>query len=190
VPLLTQAHRQAMLQIVESGPIPAVHGVVRWRLIDLAQWVFDEFRISIGKQTLIIRVCPKSQDRGEAAEHELDHGEIDERSGGSREVFEIAGQSAVAADPGEGALDDPAFGLEDEALGGIGALDDRDAPRRSDRDLVGDAALTPAVPNRTVPNRMLATPDPVVRPFRFRDASNLTLKVHDDGTCWSRARTL
>src|SRR5438046_6372260 len=30
-PLLTQAHRQALLEIVESGPIPAVHGVVRWR---------------------------------------------------------------------------------------------------------------------------------------------------------------
>src|SRR4030081_2637120 len=51
-PLLTQAHRQALLEIVESGPLPAVHGVVRWRLIDLAQWVFDEFRISISKQTL------------------------------------------------------------------------------------------------------------------------------------------
>jgi transposase len=51
-PLLSQAHRQALLEIVESGPIPAVHGVVRWRLIDLAQWLFDEFRISISKQTL------------------------------------------------------------------------------------------------------------------------------------------
>src|SRR6202047_4222561 len=51
-PLLTQAHRQALLEIVESGPIPAVHGVVRWRLIDLARWVFEEFRISISKQTL------------------------------------------------------------------------------------------------------------------------------------------
>jgi transposase len=51
-PLLTAAHRQALLQIVESGPIPAVHGVVRWRLIALAQWVFEEFRISISKQTL------------------------------------------------------------------------------------------------------------------------------------------
>ena len=42
-----QLHR-----MVESGPLPALHGVVRWRLIDLAQWVFDEFRISISKQTL------------------------------------------------------------------------------------------------------------------------------------------
>ena len=51
-PLLSDVNRQALMQIVESGPIPAVHGVVRWRLIDLVQWVFEEFRISISKQTL------------------------------------------------------------------------------------------------------------------------------------------
>src|SRR3984893_2070914 len=51
-PLLTQAHRQALLQIVESGPIPAVHGVGRWRPIDPAEWGFEEFRIWISKQTL------------------------------------------------------------------------------------------------------------------------------------------
>jgi len=51
-PLLNDERRQALRAIVESGPIPAVHGVVRWRLIDLAQWVFEEFRISISKQTL------------------------------------------------------------------------------------------------------------------------------------------
>jgi hypothetical protein len=28
--------------IVERGPIPAIHGVVRWRLIDLMQWVWEE----------------------------------------------------------------------------------------------------------------------------------------------------
>ena len=52
VPLLNDAQRQALVQIVEAGPIPAAHGVVRWRLIDLAQWVFDEFAIAISKQTL------------------------------------------------------------------------------------------------------------------------------------------
>ncbi len=51
-PKLNEAQRQALARIVESGPIAAVHGVVRWRLIDLAQWVWDEFRISIAKQTL------------------------------------------------------------------------------------------------------------------------------------------
>ena len=38
--------------MIESGPIPAVHGVVRWRLIDLCQWIFEEFRITVAKQTL------------------------------------------------------------------------------------------------------------------------------------------
>ena len=51
-PKLNDAQRQALARIVESGPIAAVHGVVRWRLIDLAQWVWEEFRITIAKQTL------------------------------------------------------------------------------------------------------------------------------------------
>jgi transposase len=49
---LNNGQRQAIARMVESGPIPAVHGVVRWRLIDLAQWIFEEFRITIAKQTL------------------------------------------------------------------------------------------------------------------------------------------
>src|SRR5205085_11111508 len=51
-PLLDAEKRQLLARIVESGPIPAAHGVVRWRLIDLAQWVLDEFAIAISKQTL------------------------------------------------------------------------------------------------------------------------------------------
>ena len=50
--LLDDRHREALRQVVEDGPVPAIHGVVRWRLIDLAQWVFDEFRLSVSKQTL------------------------------------------------------------------------------------------------------------------------------------------
>ena len=42
----------ALRQVVEDGPTPSIHGVVRWRLIDLTQWVFEEFRVSISKQTL------------------------------------------------------------------------------------------------------------------------------------------
>jgi transposase len=49
---LTDAHRAALQAIVEQGPIPAIHGVVRWRLIDLIAWIWEEFRISISKQTL------------------------------------------------------------------------------------------------------------------------------------------
>ena len=49
---LNDVQRQAMVGMIESGPTPAVHGVVRWRLIDLTQWIFEEFRITIAKQTL------------------------------------------------------------------------------------------------------------------------------------------
>ena len=49
---LDNTHRAALAAIVESGPIPAVHGVARWRIIDLCRWFWDEFRITIAKQTL------------------------------------------------------------------------------------------------------------------------------------------
>jgi transposase len=51
-PRLTEAHRQALVTIIESGPIPAVHSVARWRLIDLCQWLWEEFRVSVARQTL------------------------------------------------------------------------------------------------------------------------------------------
>jgi transposase len=51
-PRLNEVHRAALAGMVESGPIPAVHGVIRWRIIDLCQWVWDEFEISVSKQTL------------------------------------------------------------------------------------------------------------------------------------------
>jgi transposase len=50
--LLNDTHRRAIAAVIESGPIPAVHGVVRWRLVDLCQWIFEEFLISVAKQTL------------------------------------------------------------------------------------------------------------------------------------------
>jgi transposase len=49
---LNETHRTALAAAIESGPIPAVHGVVRWRIIDLCQWLWDEFRVSVSKQTL------------------------------------------------------------------------------------------------------------------------------------------
>ena len=51
-PKLTDAQRQALCAIVESGPIPAIHGVVRWRLKDLVQWLWDEFRVSLDESTV------------------------------------------------------------------------------------------------------------------------------------------
>lgn len=49
---LNETHRTALAAMVESGPIPAVHGVVRWRIVDLCQWLWDEFRVSVSQQTL------------------------------------------------------------------------------------------------------------------------------------------
>lgn len=51
-PRLTPEQRRVLAALVESGPIPAVDGVVRWRLVDLVQWVFEEFRISLSPQTM------------------------------------------------------------------------------------------------------------------------------------------
>ena len=51
-PRLNEAHRAALAAIIESGPIPAVHGVVRWRIVDLRQWIFEEFRVVVAEQTL------------------------------------------------------------------------------------------------------------------------------------------
>jgi len=49
---LNDDHRAALAAMVESGPIPAVHGVVRWRVIDLCQWLWEEHQVTVSKQTL------------------------------------------------------------------------------------------------------------------------------------------
>ena len=36
-PKLNTTHRATLRAMIESGSIPAVHGVVRWRLVDLCQ---------------------------------------------------------------------------------------------------------------------------------------------------------
>ena len=50
--LLDDEQRRALVAMVEAGPNPAIHELVRWRLIDLAQWVFDEYGLSVTKQIL------------------------------------------------------------------------------------------------------------------------------------------
>ena len=49
---LNDAQRQALAAVVERGPIPAIHGVVRWRLIDLMQWIWEEFALSLSEATM------------------------------------------------------------------------------------------------------------------------------------------
>ena len=51
-PKLDDDQRAALAEMVEAGPIPAIHGVVRWRRCDLAQWIWDEFGISLDETTV------------------------------------------------------------------------------------------------------------------------------------------
>ena len=49
---LTDEQRAALAEMVENGPIPAIHGVVRWRRRDLAQWLWEEFDVSLDETTV------------------------------------------------------------------------------------------------------------------------------------------
>ena len=51
-PKLNDKQRRALAAMVDQGPIPAIHAVVRWRLKDLAQWIWEEFRISVDETTV------------------------------------------------------------------------------------------------------------------------------------------
>ena len=50
--LLNDEQRAALARIVEEGPTPAIHGVVRWRIVDLCQWLFEAFRICVSETTV------------------------------------------------------------------------------------------------------------------------------------------
>ncbi|GAB7551750.1 hypothetical protein NRB_12490 [Novosphingobium sp. 11B] len=49
--ILNDEQRTRLAAIVEAGPIPAAHGVVRWRLVDLGQWIWDEFELYVTRHT-------------------------------------------------------------------------------------------------------------------------------------------
>jgi len=63
----------------------------------------------------------------QSAEHDTDHGEAKEGDDGACVALEVARQASIAADPGEAALDNPALGQDDEAMG-LAALDDLQGP--------------------------------------------------------------
>ena len=48
---LNAEHRAFLAQIVDEGPIPAIHGVVRWRACDLIMRVAFEGRVSRSRTT-------------------------------------------------------------------------------------------------------------------------------------------
>jgi len=49
---LSAEHRKTLAELIETGPNAYIHGVVRWRLIDLCQWVWEAFRVRVAKQTM------------------------------------------------------------------------------------------------------------------------------------------
>ena len=51
-PTLSAEQRTALARVVEAGPEPWRDGVVRWRLIDLVQWLWEEFRVSVSAATV------------------------------------------------------------------------------------------------------------------------------------------
>ena len=51
-PKLDAAHRAFLSCIVEEGPTPAIHGVVRWRACDLIMRLHEEFAISVSDDTI------------------------------------------------------------------------------------------------------------------------------------------
>src|SRR5271167_3280976 len=51
-PKLGKKHRAFLVRLVEEGPIPAIHGVVRWRACDLIMRLHEEFGISVSDDTV------------------------------------------------------------------------------------------------------------------------------------------
>src|SRR6202165_2293070 len=51
-PKLDDMHKAFLRRIVDEGPIPAVHGVVRWRASDLIMRLHEEFGLSVSDDTI------------------------------------------------------------------------------------------------------------------------------------------
>ena len=49
---LGKQHRAFLARLVETGPIPALHGVVRWRACDLIMQLHEEFGIAVSDDTI------------------------------------------------------------------------------------------------------------------------------------------
>ena len=51
-PKLNEEHKAFLARTVDEGPIPAVHGVVRWRACDLIMRLHEEFGLSVSDDTI------------------------------------------------------------------------------------------------------------------------------------------
>jgi transposase len=50
--ILNSRHKAFLARIVDEGPIPAIHGVVRWRACDLIMRLYEEFGLSVSDDTI------------------------------------------------------------------------------------------------------------------------------------------
>jgi transposase len=50
--ILNEEHKAFLARTVDEGPIPAIHGVVRWRACDLIMRVHEEFGLSVSDDTI------------------------------------------------------------------------------------------------------------------------------------------
>ena len=51
-PRLSQEQRTEITQLVETGPDKAVHGIVRWRRMDLQRVILDRFGVAYHERTI------------------------------------------------------------------------------------------------------------------------------------------
>jgi transposase len=51
-PKLDAEHKAFLARLVEEGPTPAVHGVVRWRACDLIMRLHEEFGLAVSDDTI------------------------------------------------------------------------------------------------------------------------------------------
>ncbi len=100
-PLLSPEQRQALERAIEEGPIPSIHGVVRWRLIDLVQRVWDELRITISPQTMSreLRALNYRKLSARPRHHAKSEAEVDAFKKRSRLVWRRSSQVRVVASP-------------------------------------------------------------------------------------------
>ena len=49
---LTDEHKAFLARLIGEGPIPAIHGVVRWRACDLIMQLHEEFGLSVSDDTI------------------------------------------------------------------------------------------------------------------------------------------
>ena len=100
-PLLNATHLAALAAVVESGPDPAVHEVVRWRIVDLRQWIYDQFQISVSEQTLsrVLRAMNYRRLSARPRHHAQAEGAIEDFKKTSRRVWRRSAAKRASIPP-------------------------------------------------------------------------------------------